>query len=693
MSNTRRLGRMLAVSTAAATAITLAPAAYAQETAEFSISNFTDFHGHLEEYINDYGDDEMGAAKLAALVKEVNADQEYALVSSGDNVGGSAFVSAISEDEYTTQALNEMGLTASAVGNHEFDKGFSDLTGRIQPASEFPILGANVEKDGKPALDPYVIEELNGVKVAFIGSVTEATVSKVSPKALQGLEITDPAEATNKYADQVKNSGEADVVVALLHEDAEGTVSDFNNNVDVVFGGDTHLKQMGKLERQGATPLYYAQALEYGKVLNDFDFTYDKTNKKLVDVKQAQYAYEDAASLTPDAGVEDIVAQAVAEAEKLGENVVATIAESAFRGSNEGDEAGSNRGVESTLNNLLAEASLYAIKEETGADIDFGVMNAGGVRADIAKGDVTYAEAFAVQPFGNSIAYASFSGEEIKQALENQWKPEGAKRPRLSLGLSENVSYTYNPEAPLGSKITNVIIDGEKLDPAKEYTVAGSTFLLRDGGDGHFAEDAASNLVDVGLMDVTGFAQYLESPDFKVPGGQTAVGVTAPESAKGGETITVDLTSLNYTTEGEPVAANVNVALGSEKGEAPIDNVAQEGDAGFGERGRATVEVEVPEDVCGEQNLLITTETGTTVLHPINVENDPENCKDSSSFGSADGSSGSSGSSVGAGILGFVGLAAAVIGAISYGTTMNLSIIPAPIRKQVKKFKASMGIK
>lgn len=681
MSTNRRFGRMLAASTAAATAFTLAPVAMAQETVEFSLSNFTDFHGRLEESVgDDLTTSEMGAARLSALAKHVNEGQEYALLSSGDNVGGSAFISAISEDEYTIQALNAMGVDYSAVGNHEFDKGYSDLTGRIQPKSEFPILGANVYKGTERALEPYKIEELNGVKVAIVGTVTEATAQKVSPAALEGISFTDPAEETNKVAKELKASGKADVVVALMHEDAEGMKDKFSADVDVVFGGDTHQKTMG------TTPMPYAQSLEYGKVLTDLDITYDKTAKKIVDVKQRQYTYEDAAALTPDAAVASIVAEAKAKAEELGENVVASVDKPMFRGSDEGKDSGSNRGVESTLNNFLAQASLVALEQVTGQDIDFGVMNAGGVRADLAAGDVTYSEAFAVQPFGNGIAYAEFSGEEILKALENQWKAEGEKRPRLSMGLSQNVSYTYNPEAPRGEKIINVMIDGEKLDPAATYTVAGSTFLLRDGGDGYFSEGDAENLVDVGLMDVDGFIKYLKADEAAVPEGQQAVGVKAPETAEAGETITVDLSSLNYTTEGEPMATTATVALGDETVEAAIDNAAQEGDAQFGERGRASVQLTVPEDVCGEQNLLITTDSKTTVMHPITI-GDPAECPEPNggSTGSADGSS------TGFGIAAIAGLIAAVLGVLNFGTDMNWNIIPAPVRKAVKDFRASMG--
>ena len=158
----RRFGQLLAATTVTAVAVSGAPALAAEaDEVTFSVTNFTDFHGHLElAEATDrdtgalVGYKEMGAARMAALIKYVNKDQEYALTSSGDNVGGSAFVSAISEDKYTNEALNTMNLDVTAVGNHEFDKGTEDLMDRIVKESEFPIIGANVTKDGKPLLKP-----------------------------------------------------------------------------------------------------------------------------------------------------------------------------------------------------------------------------------------------------------------------------------------------------------------------------------------------------------------------------------------------------------------------------------------------------------------------------------------------------------------------------------------------------------
>ena len=209
----RRFGRFLAATTTTALAVTLAPAVTAQDTTvEFSVSNITDFHGRLEQ---DSYNQEMGAALLTGLNNQINGE-ENVFTTSGDNVGGSAFISAITDDEYTIDFLNAAGVGASAVGNHEFDQGQDDLIERIIPNSEFPILGANVYKeDGTRLLPPSTVIEKNGVKIGFVGSVATSTVQKVSPSAVAGLDFRDPVAETNTEAQRLKDSGEADVVIAL----------------------------------------------------------------------------------------------------------------------------------------------------------------------------------------------------------------------------------------------------------------------------------------------------------------------------------------------------------------------------------------------------------------------------------------------------------------------------------------------
>ncbi|WP_284784219.1 bifunctional metallophosphatase/5'-nucleotidase [Corynebacterium rhinophilum] len=664
----RRIGQLVAATTVTAVALSGTHALAQENMTTISVTNITDLHGHLEDGLSDpaKAGDEIGVARLQSLIKQVNEGQEFNLTSSGDNVGGSAFVSAISDDKYTLEALNAMGMKVTAVGNHEFDKGTEDLTDRIEPASDYPILGANVLKDGKPLLDASHVEEIDGVKVGYVGTVTQNTKFKVSAAKIPGVTFTDPVEATNKEATRLKESGEADVVVSLFHEDAEEYAKGFNKDVDILFGGDTHQTTQGTVKRDGALPLQWAQGYEYGKLLNDADITFDKAAGKAKSIDLKQYDATAAAQVEPDADIAGIVKKAQDEAEVEGSKSAGTVETDLFRGSDEGQKPGSNRGVESTLNNFIAEGQRYAMSKQVGEDIDLGVMNAGGVRADLQGGDVTYKDIFEVQPFGNSVITAKVSGKDFITALENQWQ-EGS-RPRLAMGLSNNVQVVYDQKASHGQRVKAVTVNGEPLDPNKDYSIALSSFLASSdsekGGDGYFEAGSIKDKNDVGYMDAQAMIDYIASGESEVRKGQGQIGAHIDGDIVPGKEITVDLSSLNYTSEGDPMAKTVTVKLGDEEVSADIDNSKQEGDDQFGERGRAQVTLTVPEGLTGSQNLEITTGAGTQAILPVEL-------------GEADGSpkipQGSS----------FGGAAPAIVAALAAGIAfigLNPQVLPAPLR-------------
>lgn len=634
MSAFPRTRRVIVATTSTALVLSLAPHAVAQEDnlVTISISNFTDFHGYLEDGIAaeteraaaageapDYTGVEMGAANLASLIDFAHEGADYSLTTTtGDNVGGTAFISAISNDEPTIDALNAMGVDVNAVGNHEFDQGQEDLLGRLVPRFDSALLAANVYRaDGTRLLDASRVYDFDGVRVGVVGTTSNLTPQKVSPAGIAGLEFRDAATSANEEAQRLKDSGEADVVIVLHHDPADRDHVNFDPEyVDFLFGGDTHLQH---LDTTAAVP--YAQSWEYGKLVTDLDITYNTATGEIVELNAEQYDAADFVNLnlTPDPEVADIVSAAEIQADMLGSEVLTTTTEPFYRGSNPGGEPGSNRGVESTANNMLAESNRQAMNTFLGGDqIDLGVMNAGGVRSDLPAGDVTVEMAKTMQPFGNELAYATLSGQAILDAFERQWQPDGG-RPRLSLGVSDNVSYVYDPAAPQGERISHVTINGEALDPARDYTVATATFLF-EGGDGFIDPADVRNQVNVGYLDVSAFSDYLATGEAAVRAGQAEVGVSLPEGGlQAGAANEIDLSSLNYSSQGEPMPENVTVTIAGESVTVPIDNTLTAADEGYGENGRATVTLNLPESAAGEQVLQITTDAGTDISMPVTV--------------------------------------------------------------------------
>lgn len=686
MFSFRRAGSLIAATTTTAVVLAVVPFADAAEAdqVKISVANITDFHGRLEANVQtdkktgkaDPKKSEMGAANVAGIMNYLRGQNPNTIVtSSGDNQGGSAFISAISEDKYTMEFLNAIGTAGSAVGNHEFDKGYSDLKDRIVPGTNNKQLGANVFLADQETreLKPYEIVEVDGVKVALVGTTSNLTVSKSSPAHVEGLVFTDSAAQVNKEAERLKKSGEADVVIALIHDPASESAAKVDRKyVDFVFGGDSHIRDLD----QAARP-FYAQSYEYGKVVTDIDFTYDKQTREIVDLKAKQFDILDVEELgiEPDAQVAGIVRQAKAESDVLGQEVVATLNADFKRGSNPGGAPGTNRGTESTANNMIAQSAVAALANFLDQKIDFGIMNAGGVRDDLEAGEVTYKQAFSVQPFGNNIAVATVSGAAIKEMLENQWQTDeqaaASGRPRLDLGLSDNVSYTYNPDAPRGERILSITIDGEEVDPDKDYTVAGSTFLF-DGGDNFLDKSKFRDRNDVGYNDLQAFIDYLKSGKAEVRKGQKDVGVVLPEGGlKAGAKNEIQLTSLSYSSEGEPQAKTVTVKIGDTTVTADVDNAVTDADKGYGEQGRATVTIELPEDVYKDENLVITTDAGTEISMPVEIEGGKER---PANQGGANGGSSISAGALVLGILSLVGLGSIL--AIVFGPQLHAILGP-----------------
>ena len=672
------------ISTLSFTALTVPVASADETTAKISISNITDFHGRFK-YKEDSRKPENsvpGAERLkCAIDKEAEPfGNAHIFTSSGDNIGASPFEAMLLDDAPTIDVLNTMGLEVSAVGNHEFDKGAADLSDRVIPNAQFSYLAANTAT--VKGTKPYEVKELDGVKVAFIGTVTADMPNLVSPDGIAGITWNDPVETTNAVATKLKESGEADVVVALVH--AGDITPDKFQNVDVAFLGHTH----AYVNPTGTDTPVVLQAGQYSQGFANVDLSIDRATKK-VTVDEAKVV-DNATILACDKKYPEIAAsvdKAVEQAKIEGEKQVATIDQAFTRGKNEGADSGSNRGVESSLNNLLAEAAKWSIAANSNVTPDIGVMNAGGVRDDLPEGDITYKQAFSVQPFGNENSYKTIKGADFKEALEQQWKP-GADRPRLALGLSNNVSYTYNPDAEQGNRITSVNIDGKPLDPEKDYIIAGSTFLL-GGGDSFDAFKKGSPMTNIGLVDVDAFIQYLKSDEKKAPRGQSAVGVKMDEPLKAGEENTIDLSSLIYTQD--DTATTVTVALEDANGkkltEASSTIDPKFGEKGLGEAGKATVKIAVPANAPADARLRITTDAKTDVFLPVKTTGtgagDGTGTGDDSSHGSSHDSPGEGSSPAAKGVLGFFGVLAAIVALIGGLAFFNPQFADE-IQKQIK---------
>jgi len=515
---------------------------------------FNDYHGHVLP--NDAGDVDGvpagGGEYLSAKLNELRAGNKYSLtVAAGDLIGGSPAFSGLFRDEPSVESLNAMRLDVSSVGNHEFDEGVTELL-RMQNGGCHPIdgcffpdqpyaganfqwLAANVveEATGNTPLPPFWIKKFESVKIGFIGMTLEATDTLVAASGIQGYDFLDEAETANALVPILKKQG-VKAIVVLLHEGGSqtpppgaidacegisGPVVAINDAldpaIDVLITGHTHLPYNCVLPDAAGNPRIVTSAYSYGRVVSEIDLVLDKRTRDVRrDLSTAVNHLVDRAALTPDPAITAVIDKWNPLFAEAGNTPVGTITMDINRGVNGED----NRGVESSLGNLIADAQLWATSANF-ADVAF--MNSGGVRANLiyassiaGEGDgvVTFSEAFAVQPFGNTLMTFPMTGAEIVSVLEEQCQPAGTSRPFLHLGVSEGFTYDLATIIVGGVctsvTISNVKLNGVDLDPVGIYYVTVNNFLA-DGGDNFDTFETITAPRLDGGNDLQAFINYL----------------------------------------------------------------------------------------------------------------------------------------------------------------------------------------
>ncbi|WP_085067190.1 bifunctional metallophosphatase/5'-nucleotidase [Catenuloplanes japonicus] len=519
----------VALAGAAALVVTAAPAQAAPNPVELQLIGLNDFHGRLQSPATVNGQAVGGAAQLAGLIDKLRTENpNTGVVAGGDLIGASTFVSAIDGDLPTLDALNATGLDASAVGNHEFDKGIDDLLNRVIPRAEFDYLGANVYRDGKRALPAYSVEDIGGVRVGYIGVVTAQTGELVSPDGIRGVEFRDPVTEAEAVAAQLsdgdESNGESDLVLLLSHEGASaeyiksaqdivrdpvfGRFINASADIDAVFSGHTHQSYAYQLPIPGTDrtrPI--VQAGEYGKLISKVGLTYDTTTKRITG---SSVALLDVTGAPINGTVAGIVDAAVANAAVLGAQPLGEITADVKRAYLNGVE---DRGSESALGNFVADVQLEGTKDAGRGGAQIAFMNPGGLRTDLLyapDGVVTFSEAFSVQPFSNDVFTQTLTGAQVKQVLEEQWQPEGASRPKLHLGVSKGFSYHYVEDAPRGAHViaSSIKLNGAVINPAATYRVTSNSFLA-SGGDNFTTLGQGTDRITTGDNDLTMLTNYI----------------------------------------------------------------------------------------------------------------------------------------------------------------------------------------
>ena len=475
------------------------------------ILHTNDVHGSIELY-----------AKVAAMKGDYEAQgAQVILADAGDYSQGTVYVS-VNKGKDAVTMMNAAGYDVATIGNHEFDYGYAQLKSNLDSAV-FKVVCANVLQDGSPVFDAYTKISKGGVQVAFVGLETPEAQTKANPALIQGLTFLAGDEMYAAVQDQVNaaRTAGADIVIVLTHLGVDSS-SEPNtsydlykkvNGIDFIIDGHSHtvmtkgpegepiqstgtaLNNIGvitidnatkKIESNELIPIWHTEEVD-GKEVPVYDYTKsDETvanaAKAIIDPIDADYD------------------------QKFAESAVDL----------NGAKAPGNRTEETNLGDLITDAMMWAIKTKApGVDMTnaVAITNGGGIRAAIAKGDITKKDVNTVLPFGNTLAVVYVKGSELLEALEvsTYCTPKSLggfpQFAGMEVELNTACEYDANDTTYPGStyfgpksinRITIKTVNGKAFDKDATYAVITNNFLAA-GGDTYYAFAAAQTQFDTGL--------------------------------------------------------------------------------------------------------------------------------------------------------------------------------------------------
>ena len=475
------------------------------------ILHTNDVHGSIELY-----------AKVAAMKGDYEAQgAQVILADAGDYSQGTVYVS-VNKGKDAVTMMNAAGYDVATIGNHEFDYGYAQLKSNLDSAA-FKVVCANVLQDGSPVFDAYTKISKGGVQVAFVGLETPEAQTKANPALIQGLTFLAGDEmyaAVQTQVDAARTDG-ADIVIVLTHLGVDSS-SEPNTSydlyekvtgIDFIIDGHSHtvmtkgpegepiqstgtaLNNIGvitidnatkKIERNELIPIWHTEEVD-GENVTVYDYTKsDETvanaAKAIIDPIDADYD------------------------QKFAESAVDL----------NGAKAPGNRTEETNLGDLITDAMMWAIKTKApGVDMNnaVAITNGGGIRAAIAKGDITKKDVNTVLPFGNTLAVVYVKGSELLEALEvsTYCTPKSLggfpQFAGMEVELNTACEYDANDTTYPGStyfgpksinRITIKTVNGKAFDKDATYAVITNDFLAA-GGDTYYAFAAAQTQFDTGL--------------------------------------------------------------------------------------------------------------------------------------------------------------------------------------------------
>ena len=483
-------------------------------------------------------DQGFGYAGLKQIRDTLEAQgHETVLVDDGDSIQGEA-IGTLSKGEAIVELMNDLGYDVAIPDNHEFDYGMDRFL-ELADMAEYQYISCNLNYLGEPVFEPYVILDVAGLKIAFVGVTTPTTITGSTPAYFQnedgeyvyGFLQDDTGEgvyaAVQDAVDAARADG-ADLVYVMGHlgleaECAPWTYADViehTSGIDVFLDGHSHdTEQVVMKDMDGREVTRSA----VGTKLSCIGYSHISADGEILETGIWSWPNSTSAPELLDIDNEirvevDMKKQELSEL--LDTNVATAAVELTIHDPVEADQSGNPirmvRRAETNLGDLCADA----YRDQAGSDI--AIVNGGGIRVSIAKGDVTYGDIINVHPFGNMLCVIEVTGQQILDALE--WGVKAV--PEQSGGFLQISGLSFELRADIETscledengmfigvegerRVQNVMVGGEPLDPDKTYTLAGTDYVLTNHGDGYTMFDGAPVLQDRVKLDNQVLIDYI----------------------------------------------------------------------------------------------------------------------------------------------------------------------------------------
>lgn len=438
---------------------------------EINILHTTDLHGHLEAVLSGESKKPSGGLlRCAALIEKIRRENpNVLLIDCGDLFQGSV-ESYLTRGEVMMKAVKYLRYDALVAGNHEFDWGVERLRMLYQQA-EIPVLAANIRgtKDVPiPWTQPFLLKEIEGVKVVIVGLTTPLIPKWSMPRLLGDLQFDESVKTLRRVLPEARKL-KPDILILAVHQGWRQWGDDQANAINkiaktfpdfsLIIGAHTHQA----IEAQEIKGIVYTQAGYYGLWLGKVNLRYDDERHRVTKIEPRLLAVE--ADIPPEKDLRELTADDLKKtksylAEKVGANEAELLPESKMPG-------------QSGVQTLIAAAMAAAVDAEV---VFHGTLSSAGLPA----GAVRMADVWRIVPYENTIAKAMLTLEEIREILEENSRYYGKSQFR---GVS-GITYELKPKAPVGERVANVrLSSGREIKNGQRIALAVNSYDLASAGD------------------------------------------------------------------------------------------------------------------------------------------------------------------------------------------------------------------